>query len=1431
MSSYPPKRQIFKHRSPSEGNSSNADESGSINDSQMATRDEHSENSDGTDRASNHGNAASRPNHHNYNNQSYTMNLPPRLPVPTTVVAIETGMESSSSPSTINTVTPTNTTVSFAGASNTKLTAEALQRNDQEFQQQLHQLQEMETTQQLLFAKQTTSITDNTSNHATATSSNIDGDRNNNSENIFGIVEVSSNLSRSSSESGMKNALYKHQQQQIREQRQQQLLQQQQQNSSLLEDGSLSNSRHSVSEYHLPFGSNEDGVSSLGSLEPRQLGLGEDMVLYPPTSVMDVEGEGNGGGKGGVDAAMDAAVDAAAETARVEADIAFSRLGTLPSSNAGGGVSSAEGVSGIGMMVKNELSSAALDVIVTTVTSSDTAPKTNLSSAKSSGGDVDSEQQQQPNNNGEGRSPSAFPFHQNPSDLPQRSPTKIPATVTAVMPGTLLPMGSAVIERGAIDPASIKPPAPPLSPMGPVLASSPMPPSAIRRLREDVTSQSPSVHRLNNNPRKTTFQEQPITLTRTSSNGSSTTNATSASVATRIRLGLCAMDKKARSKPMSEILKRLDQTTFEPVFFGDALILNEPVESWPICDVLIAFYSNGYPLEKAEQYVALRRPYLINDLRMQRTLMDRRLVYDLLEESGIDVPRHVFMSRDGYVSTGTGDGPRKNADDEGGSSICREEPEIEEHDDHIEVNGVTINKPFVEKPVDADDHNIAIYYPSSAGGGCKKLFRKVGDRSSEFYPEINEIRRDGSYIYEEFIETQGTDVKMYTVGPDYGHAEARKSPTVDGKVERNPDGKEVRFPVILTLREKEIARRIVLRFKQQVCGFDILRIQEGDSLVSYVCDVNGWSFVKNSRKYYDDCAQILTEHMLALLKPKSLVSFSALAPLLTTVDDTKSRKKRNHHGHHRGASIADRVKSMLMGASNSSQNDTDDNEKDEENDKVTDLQTSDGVGEVREEPVDFTPIRDLPDQLSTEPVPNSSIVPSGSSSLADPDDASLPGAKEDGPTSHEEELRCVITIIRHGDRTPKQKLKYVTDQERMLGYFHGHTKKVKKDLKIKAKKNMVEFLGMVKALIEDLEADGPGKNLELMARARHIRDILERWQFSGLNRKLQMKPQAWESVETPDGMKSKCSELQLIVKWGGDLTKLGEKQATQLGNRLRNELYPSNKGGGILRLHSTFRHDLKIKTSDEGRVMKTAAAFAKGMLELEGDLPPILVSLVHKEKDSQHMLDPSGHKDVKADLEKCKEKINANMQRDVDYDKMTKEERESLVGPERLLSLHRALKEVGNPRKTLIAIHSTIGQLVDQLDDMLGALLSGDEEVNEGGAGLKGKEGQEGALSGIKLYKGETLLELTERWKLLQNKLYDDESETFDLSRVPDVHDNVRFDMLHNPHLGLTETLQKLYDLAKSMADCVVPQEYGITVQEKRDIGAKMCHSLLEKIK
>lgn len=280
---------------------------------------------------------------------------------------------------------------------------------------------------------------------------------------------------------------------------------------------------------------------------------------------------------------------------------------------------------------------------------------------------------------------------------------------------------------------------------------------------------------------------------------------------------------------------------------------------------------------------------------------------------------------------------------------------------------------------------------------------------------------------------------------DLCSAEARKSPTVDGKVERNSDGKEVRFPVILTYREKEIARRIVLVFQQFVCGFDILRVQEGHSVVSYVCDVNGWSFVKNSRKYYDDCAQILSEHVLALVKPAALRAFSTLDPLVMT-----SMNRLDDEITEAGdASVvapppAAKMNNMLSRAARLLQGDAGDEESDSEDDNrtVNTMNEMDGMSLHSQHdavPASLSPgrsdggeafttnnntaattleegalpVREFPNNLTSEPA---SLVQSSNSSAVEELDPPRRKRSSSIQQSHQEELRCVIAIVRHGDR-------------------------------------------------------------------------------------------------------------------------------------------------------------------------------------------------------------------------------------------------------------------------------------------------------------------------------------------------------------------------------------------------------------------------------
>jgi inositol hexakisphosphate/diphosphoinositol-pentakisphosphate kinase len=94
-----------------------------------------------------------------------------------------------------------------------------------------------------------------------------------------------------------------------------------------------------------------------------------------------------------------------------------------------------------------------------------------------------------------------------------------------------------------------------------------------------------------------------------------------------ITVGICAMEKKVRSKPMEEILTRLGAFDhFKIVLFPQEMILNQPASEWPKCDCLISFYSKDFPLKKAQDYVELYHPFLINNLEKQWDIMDRLIL-------------------------------------------------------------------------------------------------------------------------------------------------------------------------------------------------------------------------------------------------------------------------------------------------------------------------------------------------------------------------------------------------------------------------------------------------------------------------------------------------------------------------------------------------------------------------------------------------------------------------------------------------------------------------------------------------------------------------------------------------------------------------------------------------------------------------------------
>lgn len=75
----------------------------------------------------------------------------------------------------------------------------------------------------------------------------------------------------------------------------------------------------------------------------------------------------------------------------------------------------------------------------------------------------------------------------------------------------------------------------------------------------------------------------------------------------QIVVGICSMMKKSNSKPMTQILERLCKFDYiDVVIFLEEVILEEPVEKWPLCDCLISFHSKGKNLQSLKASCRMR---------------------------------------------------------------------------------------------------------------------------------------------------------------------------------------------------------------------------------------------------------------------------------------------------------------------------------------------------------------------------------------------------------------------------------------------------------------------------------------------------------------------------------------------------------------------------------------------------------------------------------------------------------------------------------------------------------------------------------------------------------------------------------------------------------------------------------------------------------
>ena len=392
-------------------------------------------------------------------------------------------------------------------------------------------------------------------------------------------------------------------------------------------------------------------------------------------------------------------------------------------------------------------------------------------------------------------------------------------------------------------------------------------------------------------------------------------------------------------------------------------------------------------------------------------------------------------------------------------------------------------------------------------------------------------------------------------------------------------------------------------------------------------------------------------------------------------------------------------------------------------------------------------------------------------------------------------LKGMVAVIRHADRTPKQKMKFTFHSAPFVDLLKGH----REEVLLVGEAALLSVQEAVKQAMKDGQEDKAKLRTLLLA-------LQKKGALAGT--KVQIKPvfrknkkqeasvpatseQSGDATTTDDAAVASGSptaqliqsekklrrsesisettmsrihaaednlvleKLQLVMKWGGEPTHSARYQASDLGENMRNDLLLMNREA---------LEDVSIYSSSERRVTTSAQIFASAFLNHQ-DVDPNYISV---RKD---LLDDSNA--AKDEMDKVKKKLKGLLRQGKQAPEQFSWPRDGTPEPYvivrhvvELMNFHRRVMR-HNFAKLRTEAQSSLENVNRNAND---AGIPDNDSTSGGGSDLKTIQARWCAGEDAELFK--------ERWEKLFDEFTD--AERVDPSKISELYDTMKFDALHN---------------------------------------------------